>query len=63
MPASIGTLETSILPYEDCCTVFTPKHPKTKPTLAQVEQAEAGLDVEALIIPGLGANREGDGAL
>lgn len=46
---SIGTLETSILPYEDCCTVFTPKHPKTKPTLAQVEQAEAGLDVEALI--------------
>ena len=45
----IGTLETSILPDEDCCTVFTPKHPKTKPTLAQVEQAEAGLDVEALI--------------
>ena len=45
----IGTLETSIFPYEDCCTVFTPKHPKTKPTLAQVEQAEAGLDVEALI--------------
>ena len=45
----IGTLETSILPYEDCCTVFTPKHPKTKPSLAQVEQAEAGLDVEALI--------------
>ena len=45
----IGTLETSIVPYEDCCTVFTPKHPKTKPTLAQVEQAEAGLDVEALI--------------
>ena len=45
----IGTLETSILPYEDCCTVFTPKHPKTKPTLAQVEQAEAGLDIEALI--------------
>lgn len=45
----IGTLETSILPYEDCCTVFTPKHPKTKPTLTQVEQAEAGLDVEALI--------------
>ncbi len=45
----IGTLETSILPYEDCCTVFTPKHPKTKPTLAQVEQAEAGLDVEGLM--------------
>lgn len=46
---AIGTFETSTLPYEDCCTVFTPKHPKTKPTLAQVEQAEAGLDVEALI--------------
>ena len=44
----IGTLDTSILPYEDCCTVFTPRHPKTKPTLAQVEQAEAGLDIPAL---------------
>lgn len=45
----IGTLETSILPYEDCCTVFTPKHPRTKPTLDQVERAEAGLDVEGLM--------------
>ena len=45
----IGTLETSILPYEDCCTVFTPKHPKTKPTLSQVENAERNLDREALI--------------
>ena len=45
----IGTMETSILPYEDCCTVFTPKHPKTKPTLGQVEAAESKLDVEALI--------------
>ena len=45
----IGTLETSILPYEDCCTVFTPKHPKTKPTLAQVINAERKLDREALI--------------
>ncbi len=45
----IGTMETSILPYEDCCTVFTPKHPKTKPTLAQVENAERKLDREALI--------------
>ncbi len=45
----IGTLETSILPYEDCCTVFTPRHPKTKPVLAEVEKAEAALDVEALI--------------
>lgn len=45
----IGTLETSILPYEDCCTVFTPKHPKTKPTLGQVLNAERNLDREALI--------------
>ena len=45
----IGTLETSILPYEDCCTVFTPKHPKTKPTLGQLLGAEQKLDREALI--------------
>lgn len=45
----IGTLQTSILPYEDCCTVFTPKHPKTKPTLGQVLHAERKLDREALI--------------
>ena len=45
----IGTLETSILPYEDCCTVFTPRHPKTKPTLGQVVHAEQKLDREALI--------------
>jgi len=45
----IGTMETSILPYEDCCTVFTPRHPKTKPVLAEVEKVEARLDVEALI--------------
>ena len=45
----IGTLDTSILPYEDCCTVFTPKHPKTKPTLGQVRNAERKLNREALI--------------
>ena len=45
----IGTLDTSILPYEDCCTVFTPKHPKTKPTLGQLLNAEKNLDREALI--------------
>ena len=45
----IGTFETAILPYEDCCTVFTPKHPKTKPTLGQVLHAERKLDREALI--------------
>ena len=45
----IGTMETSILPYEDCCTVFTPKHPKTKPTLGQLLEAEKKLDRQALI--------------
>ena len=45
----IGTMETSILPYEDCCTVFTPKHPKTKPTLGQVLHAERNLNREELI--------------
>ena len=49
----IGTLDTSILPYEDCCTVFTPKHPKTKPTLGQVLHAERNLDREALITQAL----------
>ena len=46
----IGTMETAILPYEDCCTVFTPKHPKTKPTLGQLIHAEKNLDREALIL-------------
>ncbi len=45
----IGTMETSILPYEDCCTVFTPKHPKTKPSRRAVEAAEAVLDVDGLV--------------
>ena len=45
----IGTFETSILPYEDCCTVFTPKHPKTKPKLHDVEQIESALDIDALV--------------
>lgn len=45
----IGTLETSILPYEDCCTVFTPRHPKTKPTIGQLLNAEKPLDREALM--------------
>ena len=46
----IGTMQTAILPYEDCCTVFTPKHPKTKPNLKQLIQAEKNLDREALIL-------------
>ncbi len=45
----IGTFETSILPYEDCCTVFTPKHPSTKPKLEKILQSEALLDVEGLV--------------
>ncbi len=45
----IDTFETSCLPYEDCCTVFTPKHPKTRPTVELCEKAEAALDMEALI--------------
>ena len=45
----IGTMETSILPYEDCCTVFTPKHPKTKPTVGQVKNAERNLNRQELI--------------
>ena len=39
----IGTFDTSIEPYEDCCTIFTPPHPKTKPSLAEIEAAEAGM--------------------
>ncbi|MBE6930225.1 MAG: tRNA 4-thiouridine(8) synthase ThiI [Ruminococcaceae bacterium] len=49
----IDTFETSILPYEDCCTVFTPRHPETKPKLAQVEAGEAMIDGEALLAEAL----------
>lgn len=45
----INTFETSCLPYEDCCTVFTPKHPRTKPKLEYVKKAEAAVDWEELI--------------
>ena len=45
----IGTFDTSILPYEDCCTVFTPRHPRTHPVLEEVVQYEAALDIEGLI--------------
>lgn len=45
----MGAFETSILPYEDCCTVFTPKHPTTKPKIDKIEKSEAALDVESLI--------------
>jgi len=45
----IDTFDTSILPYEDCCTVFTPRHPRTHPKLSEVEAAEALLDIEGLV--------------
>ncbi len=45
----IDTYDTSILPYEDCCTVFTPRHPTTKPKIEDVEREEAKLDVGALV--------------
>lgn len=45
----IGTFETSILPYDDCCTVFTPRHPRTQPELEKVLKEEAKVDVDALI--------------
>lgn len=45
----IGTYDTSILPYEDCCTVFTPRHPRLRPTVEEAEAAEAGLDIEAMV--------------
>ncbi len=45
----IGTFETSILPYEDCCTVFTPRHPRLRPTPGELEAAEQGLDIEGMV--------------
>ena len=45
----IGSFETSILPYEDCCTVFVPKHPSTKPTLKKIEEAENNIDVDEMV--------------
>lgn len=45
----IGTFDTSILPYEDCCTVFTPKHPRLRPCLGELETAEEKLNVDALV--------------
>ena len=44
----VGTFDTSILPYEDCCTVFTPRHPKTKPNLEEVREYETALDIDGL---------------
>ena len=46
---AIGTYETSIQPYEDCCTVFLPRHPVTRPKLNEVIEEEKKLDVNALV--------------
>lgn len=45
----IGAFETSVLPYEDCCTVFTPKHPRTRPTLELIEKAESAVNWDEMI--------------
>ena len=45
----IGTYDTSILPYEDCCTVFTPRHPRLRPTIGEMQYAEEKLDIEKLV--------------
>lgn len=45
----IGTFDISIEPYEDCCTVFTPKHPRTRPQVDALIKAEQLLDVDALV--------------
>ncbi|MGL5380865.1 tRNA uracil 4-sulfurtransferase ThiI [Clostridium sp.] len=45
----IGTYETSILPYEDCCTIFVPKHPKTKPRVDAIRKSESVLDIDTLV--------------
>ena len=45
----IGTYETSILPYEDCCTIFTPKHPQTRPQVEQLLESEKLIDGEGLM--------------
>ena len=49
----IGAFETSILPYEDCCTVFVAKHPKTHPKHEDIEFAEKDLDIAAMVESGV----------
>ena len=55
---NIGTYETSILPYEDCCTVFLPKYPAIKPRMERVLKEEKNLDVEALIEEAISSTEE-----
>ena len=45
----IDTFETSILPYEDCCTIFVPKHPKTKPRVESIQKSEQVLEIDRLV--------------
>ena len=50
---NIGAFETSILPFEDCCTIFVAKHPKTHPKHSDIEEAEKNLDIEAMVKQGV----------
>lgn len=54
----IDTYETSILPYEDCCTVFLPKHPVTNPKLEDIRKSEEALDVEDLVEEAISSMKE-----
>lgn len=54
----IGTYDISIEPYEDCCTIFTPKHPRTRPILRFVEEAERAIDGKGLLEEALGKTEE-----
>ena len=49
----IGTYETSVLPYEDCCTVFLPEFPAIKPKLSYIEEEESKLEIEPLVAEAL----------
>ena len=53
----IGTFETSIQPFEDCCTVFTPRHPRTHPRVEDVRALEGTLDIEGLVDRAMAATR------
>lgn len=55
---ALGAFDTSILPYEDCCTVFTPRHPKTRPDPAAVEREESRIDTDALINEAVAARKQ-----
>ena len=54
----IGAFETSILPFEDCCTIFVAKHPKTHPKHSDIEEAEKNLDIDAMVKMGVEENLE-----